>query len=829
MEMSTTLDVQAVAQPSLHYSCESASLHSEPEEASIPQVVASGDNNTPVTSADAMPQPNPTPSVLLSPVKTGSIAAAENNPLSPQKNLRNGRRLGQGVPLFDLRLSCNESLEDDSCEFLTTADLQHRSTEIIETVKPVSETSPDVYMFSPIITTTVTNTVINPSNTVSPRTVQKAVGVSSESIHLVPTQLLTPDRFNVPIQPLVQPPSPSHDSVPIGLQLLQQAANAILDTSSPVKAADTIASTAEPVPPASASRRKRRIIESMDSDDNGFCNVSPTSLTFHHAKRSKKPPRQASPAGGQADNNVMPDSRLKVKRVRLNVPTSPFKEDSILTNADENKSNTPARKSRTHDESVHNRDHKTPLKPLPAASAGAPSSAVANRLPYLLRLPPKRWQFSTVHCPSRRSQLFKDIGFLITKSPASSSRISMNRSPSKITEARAKQIKKLIHQYGSTIFDDIESVWSTSNQAESVKSILVVADSSCRTAKYLLGLSLGICPVSMEWVEECCRQITLLDPGVYRLPIGVSHATGGEIIDCSISPLNQIPVTERLWNGSRIFIVGYSGSEFSKCYPRILQAGGAVTDIIEFDRNSNIIPTRKPALKYDYIIAEDETVVRNGLPAGAVAVSSQWVCQCLIQQELLQLDQYRIDGIKSPGTVVRAQTISEFTIEDVRYKINDVVELYAPAPQRSFIGKIVEILPTSTGSAASMLSTPKRNNSKPSTASQGRVKNRRDSNVESMSIRVQWYYRGEELSCKLPNPPRGLTRSQQNQFEVYDCDVTDINPIDSIIRHCTVQDLSQFMKAVPHKSSAAVYYCRYLYDEANECITKRSPSKMSKS
>lgn len=139
---------------------------------------------------------------------------------------------------------------------------------------------------------------------------------------------------------------------------------------------------------------------------------------------------------------------------------------------------------------------------------------------------------------------------------------------------------------------------------------ILIANRPLRTKRYLTGLACGILIVSITWLKKCILESKLFDCEQFRLSNGYSLALSHWV---SIK-MERTPIFSRV----KVYVV--DGDSTSRNWTEILQAAGAV---ISHSRSES-----------DYILFE-ERPSENKDWNGAVAVTTEWVIQCLIHQTII--------------------------------------------------------------------------------------------------------------------------------------------------------------------------------------------------
>lgn len=198
-------------------------------------------------------------------------------------------------------------------------------------------------------------------------------------------------------------------------------------------------------------------------------------------------------------------------------------------------------------------------------------------------------------------------------------------------------IEQEIRRHGGKTIptESIEKIGSKRNDAK----IYLVSIEPCRTVKYFMALAEGIPRVSVNWIFDCISAEMLLDIDSYLLPNGyfncntkVDYKNEPNCLDDIQLYLHYPPANEReLW-------------------AKIIQlAGGQVS-------------TKKSA-NFDYVLTFKEKLTeRYKNSVDKPIVSKEWLFQCLINQQLLPIDEFLLHApADNPKCLDKSSCINQKT------------------------------------------------------------------------------------------------------------------------------------------------------------------------
>lgn len=158
----------------------------------------------------------------------------------------------------------------------------------------------------------------------------------------------------------------------------------------------------------------------------------------------------------------------------------------------------------------------------------------------------------------------------------------------------------------------------------------VLSDTYCRTSKYLMGLALGVPPVSYRWVTECIQEGCIVDCTEYLLPAGYSQETK-----------TVIPWEPRcpgsILKGMCVHLQG--ADKFKQHWTPILQRTGASV-CPKLPSYHRLATAEVPgSITCDLVICEatesrhlrvPNSVLHRANATGMKLLTTEWLVQCLI-------------------------------------------------------------------------------------------------------------------------------------------------------------------------------------------------------
>jgi hypothetical protein len=209
------------------------------------------------------------------------------------------------------------------------------------------------------------------------------------------------------------------------------------------------------------------------------------------------------------------------------------------------------------------------------------------------------------------------------------------------------EVTTQVSKHGGRVLPTVRSVENAMQKAKSSSSgielvVFILSEanvSAHRRAKYQYCLALGIAPLHYSWAIDCIRNKSIANPmNPYRLPIGVNVTTGRVEFPSHANDLSQTPA---IFEGLNVIIL-LSQSEVSewKC---VLHTAGA--NVVSCPAKSF---TSEMLIKKDVnlLIAKSNDLLSSrpmrqaACALGIPVASFDWVMQCLMQKERLELEMH---------------------------------------------------------------------------------------------------------------------------------------------------------------------------------------------
>ncbi|KAI4494271.1 hypothetical protein M0802_009140 [Mischocyttarus mexicanus] len=241
--------------------------------------------------------------------------------------------------------------------------------------------------------------------------------------------------------------------------------------------------------------------------------------------------------------------------------------------------------------------------------------------------------------PNSNSTLFKGMSFLLTC--ASLEKLDRFRIDTKDSDSETgteneeswnhkpfvrDRLKTQIETAKGKIYDDFDSI-----PKEEYQNTKLISNVPNITAKNLLCLSVGISAYNHDWIIECCKKDTLINPSGFILPAGWCLEKGSYIETYqrpNVKPLNQLIV---------IIPIIEIDKKFTSFWRQICENAGAVVLLMDGSESMEGF-------------SEGTVVVTNHkCPSWAVTkadkwqlplLSTTWVTQCLIQGKICEYDKH---------------------------------------------------------------------------------------------------------------------------------------------------------------------------------------------
>ncbi|XP_014679978.1 PREDICTED: uncharacterized protein LOC106819911 isoform X2 [Priapulus caudatus] len=226
---------------------------------------------------------------------------------------------------------------------------------------------------------------------------------------------------------------------------------------------------------------------------------------------------------------------------------------------------------------------------------------------------------------AKGSTLFAGMTFILTKADPSGSVLaedekegtsatstdcsSIEATPRVTVDFNKDHITKQIKAGGGKIFKKFEQ-----NQA-TAENFYLIADTFCRTAKYLQALACSIPCVSHRWIHDSCCFNQLQDYRGYILPAGQNILTGKPVEWQARGPVLA---------GLRIMILSVNSMFKELWSPVLVAAGGEVVG--ELYALHPDAPNPVDVVMADQIDNVTQSVGQLSIPV----VTSEWIIQCLV-------------------------------------------------------------------------------------------------------------------------------------------------------------------------------------------------------
>ncbi|XP_071845772.1 TP53-binding protein 1-like [Apostichopus japonicus] len=176
--------------------------------------------------------------------------------------------------------------------------------------------------------------------------------------------------------------------------------------------------------------------------------------------------------------------------------------------------------------------------------------------------------------------------------------------------------KRQIAAGGGTVLRDLEKAQVFRGK------VFLIADTHCRTKKYLLALAAGVPCVSHMWLNESCKSGRIPNFQDYILPAGESCEE-----DCIVE---WHPNRYQIMAGIRVMVIS-SAKEVLETWRSILMAAGS--DVVIQYSSTEIIKEKNFSFDCDVIVTDPscpQSILRSARELSIPVVSAEWLYQCVI-------------------------------------------------------------------------------------------------------------------------------------------------------------------------------------------------------
>ncbi|KAL7747333.1 hypothetical protein RI367_007387, partial [Sorochytrium milnesiophthora] len=173
-------------------------------------------------------------------------------------------------------------------------------------------------------------------------------------------------------------------------------------------------------------------------------------------------------------------------------------------------------------------------------------------------------------------------------------------------------IQQLIVRHGGVVRHDLKKVVADCRERAAGPTLkrYCLASGPTRTLKYLAALALGLPRVSHRWILDCIERNEVVSYKFYQLSNGMSTELGA-----------YVAAAQRVDLFSSLTFQVLGDPAFKADWAMVLEGGEA-----------KVVLSKKTAESIDYVLSDR---MPNKMPEDSIAVTKEWLIQCLINQRIL--------------------------------------------------------------------------------------------------------------------------------------------------------------------------------------------------